>query len=100
VKRRRCGKLTTRVSVEERVIKSDAVSIGSRFKGYASYVVQELVLRAQAIRYRRERWLMPNRRLLLAALPTGIDGHCGPELRRLVLLQHHQGQVNRRSIGW
>ena len=92
-KRRRRGKLKPRVCVEERVIKVAGVPAGSRFKGYASYLVQDLVLRAQVIRYRRERWLTPDGRLLLAPLPRGIDGHFGPELRRFVLLQHHQGQV-------
>jgi len=29
----------------------------------------------------------------LAALPPGVVGHFGPELRRFVLAQHHQGQV-------
>ena len=29
----------------------------------------------------------------MAALPDGIDGHFGPELRRFVLAQYHQGQV-------
>ena len=29
----------------------------------------------------------------MAPLPDGIRGHFGPELRRFVLMQHHQGQV-------
>ena len=29
----------------------------------------------------------------MAALPPSVGGHFGPELRRFVLLQHHQGQV-------
>jgi len=31
--------------------------------------------------------------MVVAPLPSGIAGHFGPELRRFILLQHHQGQV-------
>ena len=31
--------------------------------------------------------------MLTAPLPAGIDGHFGPELRRFVLAQYHQGQM-------
>jgi hypothetical protein len=35
----------------------------------------------------------PEGQTILAALPSGISGHFGADLRRFVLLQHHQGQV-------
>ena len=88
----RRGPVTPRVAVEDQVIKA-TVPPGSRFKGYADFVVQDLVLRACCIRYRRERWLTPDGQLVVAPLPSGVDRHFGPELRRFVLAQYHQGQV-------
>ncbi|GAC1485048.1 MAG: transposase [Candidatus Dormibacteria bacterium] len=90
--RRGRGQVTPRVAVEDQVIKA-TVPPGSRFKGYADFVVQELVLRARCIRYRRERWLTSEGQLIVAPLPGGVDGHFGPELRRFALTQYHQGQV-------
>jgi hypothetical protein len=43
--------------------------------------------------HRRERWLTPAGETLVAPLPDSVRGHFGPELRRFVLVQHHQGQV-------
>jgi hypothetical protein len=88
----RRGPVRPRVAVEDQVIAAP-VPPGSRFKGYADFVVQDLVLRARCIRYRRERWLTPDGQLIVAPLPSGVDGHVGPELRRFVLAQYHQGQV-------
>lgn len=86
------GKVRPRVSIEDRVLRA-AVPTGSRFKGFEPYLVQELVISAQAIRYRRERWLTPDGQTIVAPLPEGIDGHFGPELRRFVLMLYHQGQT-------
>jgi hypothetical protein len=85
------GKVTPRVKVEDQVLKV-AVPVGSRFKGHEPFLVQNLVIIAKATCYQRERWVTPDGRTILAPLPEGIEGHFGPELRRFVLMQYHQGQ--------
>ena len=90
--RRGRGKVVPRVAVEARVLRA-TVPPGSRFQGYQDFLVQDLVLRTEAVRYRRERWITPEGRLVVAPLPGGVDGHFGPELRRYVLAQYHQGQT-------
>jgi hypothetical protein len=91
-KRRFRGKVAPRVIIEDQVIKAAAVPEGSCFKGHEPFLVQDLVISASATCYQRERWITPDGHTILASLPEGIEGHFGPELRRFVLMQYHQGQ--------
>ncbi len=81
----------------ERVCKA-SVPAGWRFKGYEDILVRDLHLSAEVIRYRRERWLLPSGETVLAALPVGIVGGFGPELRRFVLALPAQGQVTTERL--
>jgi len=65
---------------------------------YEDILVRDLRLSAEVIRYRRERWLLASGETVLAALPAGIVGGFGPELRRFVLALHAQGQVTTERL--
>src|SRR6201998_650867 len=93
-KKRPRGSTRSKLSIhEERTVKVAVPPRGSRFKGYTSYVVQDLVIRPHVVNFRCERWQTPDGGMMTAPLPAGISGHFGPELRRFVLTQYHQGQV-------
>ena len=47
------------MGVEEQILRAE-VPAGARFKGDEDFVLQDLVPRARAIRYRRERWVTPD----------------------------------------
>ena len=91
-KRRRGPKMPS-VPVEERVVAVSDIPPGSRFKGYEDFTIQDLRIEPRVVRLRRERWLTPDGRTVLAPLPEGISDHFGPEIKRLILAQYHQGQT-------
>lgn len=84
--------------VSRQVILRIAPPAGSRFKGYRSYYVRDLVLRAELVHYRRECWVTPDGKTLLAPLPAGTVGGFGLNLRRLCLMLHAQGQVTTERL--
>jgi hypothetical protein len=68
---------------------------GSVSNGYEEFDVQELVLRGQLTRYRRERIVTPAGHTLLAPLPADVlpNRHFGPTLIAYILNQYHQCNV-------
>ncbi|WP_234843706.1 hypothetical protein [Sinorhizobium meliloti] len=73
-----------RVSREE--ILHVNVPPGCRFNGYKSCHVRDLIVSAELVHYRRECWLTPDGKTVLAPLPRGVVGGYGPNLRRLCLM--------------
>src|SRR3954463_8506083 len=92
----RGGRRTPPVT-EERTLRV-TVPAGSRRKGYEPYTVQDLLLSTLVIRYRRERWVTPDGRAIVAPLPPEVRGHFGPGIVRFALMQHVQGQVTTERL--
>src|SRR4051794_22370794 len=91
-KRSKTAQLTI---TEETVIALPDVPEGAVFKGYEDFVVQDLILKPRVIRYRRERWLTPDGRSLVAPLPDDLPpgSHYGADLICFILHQYHHQHV-------
>jgi len=88
------GSTRSKLSIdEEREVALAVPPHGARFKGYTSFVVQDLVIRRHVADFRCERWQSGDGHTITAPLPDGINGHFGPHLRRFVLALYHQAQV-------
>nr|WP_246827706.1 hypothetical protein [Rhizobium croatiense] len=61
-------------------------------------MVRDLVVRAEMVRYRRECWVTPEGRTIIAPLPAGIKGGYGASLRRFCLMLHSHGQVTTQRL--
>jgi hypothetical protein len=98
-KRRRRGPKRDAGRVDREVtLKLENVPPGSRFQGYHTITVRDLVVAPQVTLYRRARWRAPGGETLVAPLPAGVLGGFGPNLRRFILAAHVQGQVKTERL--
>ena len=90
---RRGSKRAKLTLTETKVVKCENIPAGARLKGYEDFIVQDLIVQSTTVLLRRERWRLPTGETIVAPLPAGITSHFGPELKRFVLAQYHQGQT-------
>src|SRR5271157_2350266 len=96
--KRRRGPGVSKLAIDRTETLSVEAPAGSRHKGFEDIIVQDLMVKAETTHYRRERWETPDGERLIARLPPGIVGGCGPHLHRLVLMLHFQGQMTYERI--
>jgi hypothetical protein len=81
----------------EMPLHAEGLPVGSTFRCYEAYVVQELIIQNENTRYQRARYDLPGGGSVLAPFPAGVlpvaGGHFGPNLISYILDQYHQAQV-------
>ena len=97
-KKRPRGAKRDRDHITREVTLAADVPEGSRFKGYETVLVRELILASEVVCYKRERWVTPDGKTVIAPLPGGIRGGFGPGLRRFCLAMYVQGQVTTERL--
>lgn len=98
-KKRKRKKTGPRQFDETKVIKAENVPEGSRFKGYDDFFVQELIIKSVTTRYRMEKWLTPDGKLITGKRERKNDmPHFGPTLCSFVLYQYYHAQVTEPLI--
>lgn len=92
---RRGGRVGVPQIARTEVVKAKEVPEGSRFKGYADFAVQELVIKTERIRYRLEKWRTPSGEVITAELPAAVTGggHFGVTMRSFILYQYYHALV-------
>ena len=82
------------LTVDPAILPADA-----QFKGYETVVVQDVVVKTDNVRFRKEKYYARStRQTYLAALPAGYHGQFGPGVRTLILAQYYGQGVSEPKI--
>jgi hypothetical protein len=79
---------------EEIVIQPDSIPENTKFNGYRSYDVQELIIKRHNIRFQLAEYITEEGKTVVGKVPTEYQGrHYGPGLVCYVMYQHYQCRV-------
>lgn len=103
-KRRREPKLPNVKIDREQICRLDTACLPDdlEFRGYEDVVVQNLVIKTDNVKYRREVYYSPSQhKTYLGTLPDGVQGEFGPGLRALIpILKTEGGLSEKRLLGF
>ncbi len=80
-------------SIQEKICPAENVQSDWQSKGYQDFTHVDVSLEFTTTRYRREVWLTPEGRTVIAPLPTHVNGRFGDNLIAMVLDLYHSCSV-------
>lgn len=84
---------------EEVIVFAESVPEGAQFKGYADFIVQDLIIRKKTTKYRLARWILPDGTFYVAKLPESLRRHhFGPALRTFLVSQYYCQHVTQPEL--
>jgi hypothetical protein len=99
-RRKRSKKATIKIH-REQTLEVDKASLpeDAEFKGYEEVVVQDVIFRADNVRFHKEKyWAYSTGKTYLAELPLGYEGQFGPGLKALILTLYFGGGMSEAKI--
>ena len=92
--------LTLRVDREQVVpVDPSRLPADAEFKGYEDVIVQDVIFRAETVRFRKEKFHSPSEhKTYLAPVPPGYEGQFGPGLKALSLALAFGANVSEPKI--
>jgi hypothetical protein len=97
---KRAKKATIQIHREQTLeVDKAGLPADAEFKGYEDVVVQDLLFRADNVRFHKEKyWAASTNQTFLAPLPRGYEGQFGPGLKALTLTLYFGGTMSEPKI--
>lgn len=88
------------ISREEVVsIKRESLPADAKFKGYEKVIIRDIVLRAENVCFRKEKYYSPSeKKSYLAELPAGYEGQFGPGIKAIIPALHFGGGLTEPKV--